>query len=322
MHKTVDMQKQHTNPITNAVTLGEVLQDAGYLTYWAGKDHGIENPYDSGFDHYFGINDGAFNHFNPGKQREGEPIPAQKRTRKWGIDSIIYEPSTPKEKDFYSTDYFTNYALDYMEESKKLNKPFFLYLAYTAPHDPLMAWPSDIAKYKGKYDQGYEYIRKTRYQKQLELGLIDSTFTLSESTYNKWDSLSDEQKAHEAAVMEVYAAMIDRIDQNIGRVMAQLNTLEYTDNTLILFVSDNGASAEVVNSENDDVSAPIGSMSRWISLGKDWANVSNTPFRYYKNFSYEGGINSPFIAYWPEKIIPNSISNYPGHFIDFMATHL
>jgi arylsulfatase A-like enzyme len=310
----------YTNPIANAVTLGEVLQDAGYMTFWAGKHHGMENPYDRGFNHYFGIKDGAFNHFNPGKQREGEPKPAQKKIRKWGIDSIIYEPYTPEEKDFYSTDYFTNYALDYIEESKKLNKPFFLYLAYTAPHDPLMAWPRDIAKYKNKYDEGYEYIRKSRYQKQLELGLIDSTFTLSESTFNKWDSLSDEQKEYEAAVMEVYAAMIDRIDQNIGRIMAHLNTLEYTDNTLILFVSDNGASAEVVNLENDDDSAPIGSISRWVSLGKDWANVSNTPFRYYKNFNYEGGINSPLIAYWPNKITPNSISNYPGHFIDFMAT--
>ena len=309
-----------TNPITNAVTLGEVLQDAGYMTFWAGKHHGKENPYNRGFNRYFGIKDGAFNHFNPGKQREGEPKPAQKRIRQWGIDSVIHEPYTPKEKDFYSTDYFTNYALDYIEESRESNKPFFLYLAYTAPHDPLMAWPRDIAKYKGKYDQGYEYIRKKRYQKQRDLGLIDSTYTLSASTYNKWGSLSDGQKAYEATVMEVYAAMIDRIDQNIGRIVAHLKTLEFADNTLILFVSDNGASAEVVNLENDDDSATIGSISRWTSLGQDWANVSNTPFRFYKNFSYEGGINSPMIAYWPNKIIPNSISNYPGHFIDFMAT--
>ena len=310
-----------TNPISNAVTLGEVLQDAGYLTYWAGKHHGKENPYNRGFDHYFGIKDGAFNHFNPGNQRDGEPKPAQKRPdRAWGIDSVIYEPYTPKEKDFYSTDYFTNYAIEYLDESKELNKPFFLYLAYTAPHDPLMAWPDDIAKYEGAYDLGYEVIRQKRYEKQLQLGVIDSTFSLSESTHTPWDSLTNDQKKYETRIMEVYAAMIDRVDQNIGRLLSHVNNLGYADNTIILFVSDNGASAEVVNLNNDDDSAPIGSMGRWISLGKDWANVSNTPYRFYKNYSFEGGINTPFIAYWPGKIEPNSFSNYPGHFIDFMAT--
>ncbi|MDN5214916.1 arylsulfatase [Fulvivirgaceae bacterium BMA12] len=310
-----------TNPITNAVTLGEVLQSAGYLTYWAGKHHGKENPYDRGFDHYFGLKDGAFNHFNPGRQREGEPKPAQKRNnRQWAIDSILYQPYTPPEKDFYSTDYFTKYALSYLEESAESDKPFFLYLAYTAPHDPLMAWPEDIEKYKGKYDLGYEHIRKKRYEKQIQLGLIDSTFRLSGPTYTKWDSLPDDQKAYEAKKMEVYAAMIDRIDQNVGRLLRQLNQFGYADNTIILFVSDNGASAEVVNLKDDDDNAPVGSMGRWISLGKDWANVSNTPFKFYKNFSYEGGINTPFIAYWPNKIKANSFSGYPGHFIDFMAT--
>ncbi len=315
--------KTHTNPIRNAVTLGEVLQDAGYVTYWAGKHHGKENPYKRGFNHYFGIKDGASNHFNPGRQREGEPKPSQKKdNRSWGIDSIIHKPYTPKEKDFYSTDYFTNYALEYLEESKELHKPFFLYLAYTAPHDPLMAWPEDIGKYKGKYDKGYEHVRQKRYEKQIRLGLIDDTYILSEPTHAKWDSLSEDQKNYEAQVMEVYAAMIDRVDQNIGRLMNQLTKLGYAENTIVLFVSDNGASAEMVTLEHDDDTAPIGSMSRWTSLGENWANVSNTPFRFYKNFSYEGGINTPFIAYWPDKIKPNTFSDYAGHFIDFMATFI
>ncbi len=315
--------KTHKNPIRNAVTLGEVLKKAGYNTFWSGKHHGLENPTDRGFDRYFGLKDGACNHFNPGLPRPGEPKPAQKRNdREWAIDSMIYKPYTPADNDFYSTDYFTNYAIDYLKENKKSGKPFFLYLAYTAPHDPLMAWPDDIEKYKGKYNKGYGYIRGNRYEKQFKLGIIDSTYQLSEATYKSWDSLSTDEMKYEAKVMEVYAAMIDRIDQNIGRVLKQLEKSGYLENTIIFFVSDNGASAEVVGLNNDNDLAPIGSMGRWISLGADWANVANTPFRYYKNYSFEGGINTPFIAYWPEKIKPNSFSDFPGHFIDFMPTLL
>ena len=306
--------------LRNAVTLGEVLQSAGYLTYWSGKHHGLENPYDRGFNHYFGLKDGACNHFNPGKQREGEPAPAQKRpNRQWAIDSARYSPYTP-DKDFYTTDRFTDYALSYIDEAAQKQQPFFLYLAITAPHDPLMAWPEDIAKYKGKYDEGYEFIRQKRYNKQLDLGLINTKFRLSEPAYQPWDSLSIEEKAFEASKMEVYAAMIDRIDQNLGRVLQKLQDHKLDENSLILFVSDNGASAEMVNLKNDDDTSPVGSMARWISLGEDWANVSNTPYVLYKNYSFEGGIKTPCIAFWPGKIKENSFTDFPGHFIDFMAT--
>lgn len=120
--------------------------------------------------------------------------------------------------------------------------------------------------------------------------------------------------------MEVYAAMIDRVDQNIGRLIDRLQKLGLDKNTLIIFVSDNGASAEMVRLENDDDDAPVGSMARWISLGEDWANVSNTPYRYFKNYSYEGGIKTPAIFYWPGIIQANSFSDFNGHFIDIMAT--
>ncbi len=310
-----------TNPISQAVTLGEVLRAAGYSTYWSGKHHGLENPYDRGFDRYFGLKDGASNHFNPGRQRVGEPKPAQKKNdREWGIDSVIHQPYTPTEKDFYSTDYFTNYAIKYLDRSKESHQPFFLYLAYTAPHDPLMAWPEDIKKYHGMYDQGYEHVRRHRYGKQMKMGLIDSTFKLSAPAYTPWDSLSIEQRTFEAQKMEVYAAMIDRIDQNIGRLLRHLSDIGLADNTLIMLVSDNGASAEVVDLSTDNDLAPIGSMGRWVSLGENWANVANTPFRYYKNHSFEGGVNTPAIVYWPGVIEPNSITRYPGHFIDIMAT--
>ncbi len=316
--------KGFNTPLTNAVTLGEVLRTAGYITLWSGKHHGLENPITRGFDRYYGLKEGACNHFNPGIQRPGEGVPARKgrngikNKRAWCIDSVMYTPYTPKEKDFYTTDYFTNYALDWLEEYKNEENPFFLYLAYTAPHDPLMAWPEDIAKYNGKYDEGYEIIRKARYKKQLEMGLIDEKYKLSNATYTNWNDLDDSIRIAETKKMEVYAAMIDRLDQNIGRVLSKLKELEKDENTLIIFVSDNGASAEMVRLGDDY--GEIGTMTLWSSLGKNWANVGNTPFRYYKNFSYEGGINTPLIAYWPGKIQANTFSEFPGHFIDLMAT--
>jgi len=231
----------------------------------------------------------------------------------------MYAPYTPKEKDFYTTDYFTKYALQWLDECKDKDQPVFLYLAYNAPHDPLMAWPEDIAKYKGKYKAGYEAIRKARYEKQLQMGLIDKRYQLSTATHAPWASLSAEQKAIEERKMEVYAAMIDRLDQNIGKVIAKLKEQGKLDNTLIMFVSDNGASSEVVNLKTGY--GEIGSMTNWTSLGANWANVGNTPFRLYKNYSYEGGIATPLIISWTQGLKnPGRVSNFTGHFIDIMAT--
>jgi len=311
-------------PLRNAVTLGEVLREAGYITLWSGKHHGLENPIYRGFDHYYGLKDGACNHFNPGEQRPGEGAPARKNRagekarRAWCIDSLMFTPYTPEEKDFYTTDYFTHYAVDWLESYKEDERPLFLYMAYTAPHDPLMAWPEDIARYEGWYNAGYEPIRQERHARQLEMGLIDESYRLSEATYFDWDTLSPEFKQEETRKMEVYAAMIDRMDQNVGRLLKTLELTGRGGNTLILFVSDNGASAEMVHIEDDY--GEIGSITRWSSLGPQWANVSNTPFRYFKNYSYEGGINTPLIAYWPGKIVSGSFSRFSGHFIDIMAT--
>lgn len=316
--------KHYNRPLTHAVTLGEVLRSAGYRTLWSGKHHGAENPVTRGFDHYYGLRDGCCNYFNPGNQRAGEGAPARKRSgghkrqRAWCIDSTLYVPYTPAEKDFYTTDYFTHYALRWLDEYQNEERPFFLYLAYTAPHDPLMAWPEDIARYRGQYDAGYETIRKSRYERQKQLRLIDDTYQLTSASHTPWKDLSKTQQAEEAKKMEVYAAMIDRMDQNIGRVLQKLEEMGKLQNTLILFVSDNGASAEMVNIGDDY--GEIGSMTRWTSLGRNWANVCNTPFRYYKNYSYEGGINTPFIAWWPYKIKPGTITRFTGHFIDIMPT--
>ena len=310
--------KSYNKPINHAVTLGEVLQTAGYRTLWSGKHHGIETPVDRGFDRYYGLREGASNHFNPGPQREGEPAPAQKRpNRPFFIDHEKHQPYSPP-KDFYTTDYFTKYALGWLDEYKNEEQPFFLFLSYTAPHDPLMAWPEDIAKYKGKYSEGYHGIRSNRYAKQKQLGLVDERFILSEEMHISWDSLSDSLKQVEEMKMEVYAAMIDRMDQKIGEVIQKIQDMGKLDNTLILFMSDNGASAEMVRIPGD---GKIGTVGHWASLGKDWANVGNTPFRFYKNYSFEGGINTPLIAYWPKGIkAKNAISRFPGHFIDIMPT--
>ena len=312
--------KDARGPLENCVTLGEYLQTAGYTTLWAGKHHGAENPRTRGFDHFWGLRDGACNYFNPGCQRDGEGVPAQKvKNRYWCVENTTYAPYTPKEKDFYTTDYFTNHALEWLDECEDSEKPFFLYLAYNAPHDPLMAWPEDIRKYEGKYSAGYEAIREARFRKQQETGLTDSRYRLSAQTCRTWDSLSDEEKAIEERKMEVYAAMIDRMDRNIGRVISRLKSQGKLDNTLIIFVSDNGASNEVVNLP--DSYGEIGTMTCWSSLGPDWANVADTPLRYYKNYSYEGGICTPMIICWKDGLVnPGRLSDFTGHFIDIMAT--
>ena len=307
-------------PLENCVTLGEYLQTAGYITLWAGKHHGAENPKTRGFDHFWGLRDGACNYFNPGCQRDGEGVPAQKvKNRYWCIEDQTYAPYTPKEKDFYTTDYFTNHALEWLDEYKDSNQPVFLYLAFNAPHDPLMAWPEDIAKYRGKYHAGYEAVREARFRKQRAIGLIDDRYALTEPTHKPWSALNDEERAVAERKMEVYAAMIDRMDQNIGRVVKRLKEQGKYENTLIIFVSDNGASAENVRLK--DSYGEIGTMTCWTSLGEDWANVCNTPFRYYKNYSYEGGICAPMILCWPSGIShPGRNSDYLAHFIDIMAT--
>jgi arylsulfatase len=310
--------KSYKQPLKNCVTLGEVLQTAGYRTLWSGKHHGVETPVDRGYDRYYGLLEGASNHFNPGIQREGEPKPAQKQPdRPYFVDHEKFQPYSPP-KDFYTTDYFTKYALDWLEEYKDDDKPFFLYLAYTAPHDPLMAWPEDIEKYKGMYLEGYHGIRSKRYARQKQLGLVDERFILSEETHDDWTSMSDSLKQVEALKMAVYSAMIDRVDQKIGEIIDKLDGLGELENTLILFMSDNGSSAEVVNIPGD---GKIGTVGQWTSLGKNWANVSNTPFKFYKNYSFEGGINTPMIACWPKGIeAKNTISRFPAHFIDIMPT--
>lgn len=306
------------NAMRNCVTLGEALRPAGYHTYAVGKHHCRENLYDRGFDHYYGLRDGCCNFFNPGDQRDGEGEPARKRKRAWCFDEKTLHPYTPKEKDFYTTDYFTKWAIQFLDEQKNDDKPFLLYLAYTAPHYPLHAWPEDIAKYKGKYDAGYGAIRRARYTRQKKMGLIDERYPLPPAEHPDWNSLNDKKRAMEIKRMEVYAAMVDRLDQNIGQLLDWLKANGEYENTLIFFASDNGACAEHLNFGSGE----IGTLTRYETVGRNWANVSNTPLRRYKADSYQGGINTPLIAHWPAgPIKPGRVDDTTYcHFIDILPT--
>jgi arylsulfatase A-like enzyme len=309
--------------IRNAVTLGEVLHTAGYRTLASGKHHSTENLFDRGFDHYYGLRDGCCNFWNPGKKRDGEPEPGSKGDRYWCDDAKTEHPFTPTDKNFYTTDAFTSKALEWLDEPELKEKPFFLYLAFTAPHYPLHAWPKDIAKYKGKYDAGYEAIRKERYDRMVSMGIIDPAKNPLPTWEGKdWAALSGEDRAKEIRRMEIYAAMLDRVDQNLSKIFAKLKEQGKFENTLIMFASDNGGCAEltgatVLSKELKD----FGTVASFETVGESWATVQNTPLRKWKNFSQEGGIRTPFIVSWPARIKDaNAFRDQPGHFIDIMPT--
>ena len=314
---------ENPGTIKNTISIGDLLKSAGYRTLFSGKNHSKTSLYSFGFDRVFEFFGGATNHFNPGEQREGELAPIFKGGPDiWNIDDKPNHPYNPP-KDFYSTDYFTKNAISYLDEYKNEKNPFFLYLAFTAPHDPLMAWPEDIAKYRGKYKVGYKTIRDARYKRMLELGMVDPRMQLSKQTAIDWETLTEEQKDKEDLRMSIYAAMIDRIDQNIGKLLQKLEETGKLDNTLILFASDNGACAENYEKKigTKNGKGEMGTLAYWASVGQDWANVSNTPYRFFKNDSYEGGICTPFIAWWPKTIQQKgSVNNQLLHFVDIMAT--
>ena len=329
----VGMDESPFSLIETGVTIAEALGPAGYRTFMVGKHHALDNPVDRGFDRYVGLRDGASNHFNPGlTPRAGEPPPARKRGRakdgRWFcFDRDCVQGYTPEDPDYYSTDFYTDRAIEFIETAAESDAPLFVYLAYQAPHDPLHAWPADIARYADVYTNGFEPIAAARYARMRELGVVDESYPRSAPTFRDWTSLSPEQQASSSRRMAVYAAMTDRLDQNLERLVEALRRTGRYDNTLILFTSDNGASAELVREggSNVDIGAehPIGTVGRWASLGADWANVSNTPFRYYKNYSHAGGSASPLIVHWPAAIeAPGRIVSANAHLIDIFPTLL
>ncbi|MFT5109615.1 MAG: arylsulfatase A-like enzyme [Pseudoalteromonas tetraodonis] len=309
---------------------GEVLRPAGYHTWWSGKHHADFNPHGRGFDHFSGFLGGAINFWNPGQDaREGEPPPGWRAVYTWAFDDKLVKPFVP-DKKFYATDSFTDWALTWLDDAKRnesdgIEKPFFLYLAYNAPHWPLHAHPEDIAKYKGSYDGGYEAIRKARYQRQVAMGLHDplcAPLSEPEAKLDEWSQMSDESRQMESKRMAVHAAMVDRVDQNVGRLIEKLEALGELENTLILFLVDNGASAESPNRKGAPPE-PWGSVGTFESIGSKWANAANTPLRFWKVTSHEGGINTPMIAHWPKGISEKMRGKFyrkPCHLIDLLPT--
>ena len=305
----------------HCVTLAEALKYNGYNTYMSGKWHVGGRPevlpLKRGFDRYFGLIDGAGSYFEKKAYRVNQKPP------RWMLDNLDYNPP---DSGFYLTDAITDYALSFLKDESVMGKPFFLYLAYTAPHWPLHALPEDIAKYRGKYLKGWDNLREERYRRMLNLGIIDPSAELSprDEMSPEWDTLSDEDKDMWDLRMSVYAAMIDRLDQNIGRIVNYLTEAEGLDNTLIIFLSDNGGCHEPIKNRGNYIptTAETGTRESFDSYEYPWANASNTPFRMFKHWVHEGGIATPFIAYYPKIIKGGRIVTQPGHIIDIMPTFL
>ena len=302
---------------SNVVTIAEVLKKTGYSTLISGKWHlsffdKNQWPLQRGFDKFYGFISGAGNYFKPKGPR------------------FIFENNNKVEindENYYTTDAFTDKAIEYIDQVKLENQknPFFLYLSYNAPHWPLQAPKEDIDKYRGKYSNGWEVLRKERYNRMIEMGLVDSSWNLSYDDIISWDSLSIEKKEEMDLRMAIYAAMIDRMDQNIGRLIENLKRMELYENTIIMFLNDNGACAEndmLGSGPKEQLETKEGYL---LSYGKAWANASNTPYRSYKHWAHEGGIGTPFIVNWPKGIskeLRGSTINQYGFLPDIMATCL
>ena len=304
----------------HSVTLAQVLKKAGYRTLMTGKWHGYsEMPTKRGFDRYYGVISGSCNFFNPGDQRPGEPAPAMDYgvIRPFAIDGRVFTPYTPQDKDWYATDAFTEKALEYLDKYAGDERPFFLYISYTAPHHPLQAPKDEIAKYRGNYMMGWEVLRQRRWKRMRELGIPEDNWRLStrDAEAPAWESVENKEESDLA--MAVYAAMVDRMDQNIGRVLRKIHELGKEENTLVLFLSDNGACAEI-NNQTPDI--PPGPMNSYRTYDVAWANAGSTPFRKFKRWTHEGGICTPLIIMWPRVIKAGTMCRAPGHVMDLMPT--
>ncbi|TFG94651.1 MAG: arylsulfatase, partial [Calditrichales bacterium] len=302
------------------VTLAEVLKSRGYSAFMSGKWHVAEEhpnwPMDRGFDDYYGLISGAAHYFDIRRTK------APGLTRHFARGNEEYLPTG---ENWYMTDALTDSAVKMIQKFADKPNPFFLYLAYTAPHWPLHALPEDIAKYRGRYLKGWDVLRQERYQRQNEMNLFDRNFALSprDSIVPAWESLDPDKQDEMDLKMAVYAAQIECMDRGIGRVLDQLRQSERFDQTLIIFLSDNGACAEggVFGQDFWGDSAPPGGPEGYHNYGLAWANASNTPFRKYKQYTHEGGISTPFIVSWPAVIREKGkITHQPGHIIDIMAT--
>jgi arylsulfatase len=300
----------------SAPTIAQMLRDGGYHTFMTGKWHlGYRQggwPSARGFEKTFALVGGAMNYW--GSETNAPPPPMEE-------DGKRFEP--PKQ-GFFATDAFSERAVQYVREAASGGKPFFLYLAYNAPHWPLQAPSEDIEKHRGKYQDGWQPIREKRYERMRAMGLLDAAVKLSpmdRGNVKPWNELTDAQRDEWDLRMAVFAAMVKRMDRGIGQVMDALRDSGAEKNTLVLFLSDNGGAAEDPNRGE----GATGTRDSFRGYARPWATVSNTPFRYHKVTAYEGGISAPLIARWPDGIAPDrrgQIVREPAHLVDLVPTLL
>jgi arylsulfatase len=310
--------------------LPDFLRPLGYRSYHSGKWHVDGLPLEGGFDRSYLLQDqGRF--FNPRVHYE---------------DDKKLPPVEPN-SGYYATTAIADHAVKCLQEhaAKYPDRPFFHYLAFTAPHFPLQALPDDIAKYRDRYRPGWDAVRQERWQRMKKMGLINCELsalerdvgppyhfpqalqTLGDGEVNRplpWRELTDEQRAFQSTKMAIHAAMVDRMDREIGRVLDQLRAMKAFDNTIIFFLSDNGASAEImVRDDGHDPKAAPGSAATHLCLGPGWSSAANTPFRRHKTWVHEGGIATPLIVHWPNGIAARGeLRHNPGHLVDLVPTLL
>jgi arylsulfatase len=327
----VNRDPADTRPAWAAI-LPQLLKSAGYQSYHSGKWHVDGTPLGSGFDHSYMV-DGAGDHFGP-------------------LAHHIDDRELPRPKpdgSFYSTTSIAGHAVKWLKQHQTSHQadPFFLYMAFTAPHFPLHALAEDIARHRDDYHDGWDVIRDRRWKRQKSLGIYEGLlpppdpsiipgWNLKEAEMRKrigpgevgravpWDTLTAAQKSFQATKMSIHAAMIDRIDREVGRVLKQLESMGAVENTVILFASDNGASAEqMIRSRGHDPAVPPGSTNSYLCLGPGWATAADTPFRLHKHYVHEGGISTPLIVSWPKGIKGRGeLRHTPGHLIDIAPTLL
>lgn len=312
----------------SSATIAELLRPTGYRTCLSGKWHichlekGKDNwPLQRGFDRFFGLLGSVRSYYDPPTlTRDNEP--------------------TRAEGDFYLTDAITDHAVRFLEDCGKGPAPLFLYVAYTAPHWPMHARPEEVAKHRAKYRIGWDELRRQRQRRQVELGVAEAHWGLSlrDPEAPAWADAA--HKNWQAERMAVYAAMVERLDQGVGRIVATLREQGRLNNTLLLFLADNGGCAEEIEASwrdrlftkalrdgrptrvgNDPAVLP-GPADVFQSYGLPWANLSNTPFRLFKHFVHEGGISTPLIAHWPAQVKKSGLTQQVGHVIDLMPTCL
>jgi arylsulfatase A-like enzyme len=310
--------------------LPEFLKSKGYRCYHSGKWHVDGNVLAGGFDRSLNMRNQG-NYFSP-KGNVIDDVPVQ---------------VGGSEKNYYATDATADHAIQCLKDHARQHNqaPFFHYVAFIAPHFPLHAKPEDIAKYAGKYKEGWDSMRERRYARQQNMQITRTKLSKLEPEVGPpyafpeaikqlgtgesirpipWDELSSEQKSFQAAKMEIHAAMVDRMDREIGRILNQLETMQALENTLILFCSDNGASAEImVRDGGHDPTAPKGSERSYLCLGPGFSSACNTPHRRHKTWVHEGGISTPLVVHWPARIgAKGELRHTPSHVIDVVPTLL